>query len=74
LDENEALGTKKREVFFPFIITQIICVVLIIITLLVTRFFFKDTFAKAKTWYKENFLIDTDIKSVIESGAEENEI
>lgn len=65
MDENEVLSGKSREMLFPFIITQCICVAVILITLFVTKLFFKGTYNKAKVWYEKNFCVDTSISEVL---------
>ncbi len=71
MEDNEVLNVKKRDMLFPFIITQCVCVVLVLLTVFATRLFFKDTYKKAKVWYEKNICIDTDINEVITGEKDE---
>ena len=74
MDENEALNDKGREVLFPFLITQCICVAVIIITLFATKLFFKGTYEKARLWYKENMCTDTDVNEVLSDNIKNTDL
>lgn len=71
MDENEVLIGRKSEMLFPFVITQAVCVALILLTILATKLFFKGTYNKAKIWYEKNICVDTTIESVLEATTEE---
>ena len=65
----EAQDIKKSESKWIHItVTQLICVTIIIICLLATKFFFKGTYTEIKQWYQENICNDTDINEVLQSG------
>lgn len=68
MENDEILTPKKRDCFASIIITQSICVVLILLTVLVVKYFFKGTYNQAKEWYSQNICVDTDIEQVISDG------
>lgn len=68
MENDEILTPKKRDCFAYIIITQSICVVLILLTVLVVKYFFKGTYNQVKEWYSQNICVDTDIEQVISDG------
>jgi len=70
MEDNEVINVKKRNMLFPFIITQCVCIAVILLTVFAVKLFFKDTYKKAKYWYEKNICVDTDIASVIEDTQE----
>ncbi len=47
--------------FFIIFTIQFICVAVIISALAVTKYFFEDTFEKISEFYKESFLVETEV-------------
>ena len=72
MDDNEISTVKKRETLFPFIITQCVCVSIVLLTLLAVKLFFKGTYKDEKLWYEENICVDTDINEVL--AGEDDEV
>lgn len=72
--ENAEISTKKREVYSKIVIIQSICVMIILISVFITKFIFKDTFLSVKELYKENVCVDTDINQVLESAGDLGDI
>lgn len=68
MENDEILTPKKRDCFPHIIITQSICVVIILLTVLVVKYFFKGTYNQVKEWYSQNICVDTDINQVISDG------
>lgn len=66
MDTGDILKTSKNDKFLHIIITEIICVFMLILMVLVTKYFFKAKFIEIKDWYNQNFLIDIDINQVLE--------
>jgi hypothetical protein len=64
---------KTNSKWLHIIVTQIICVSLILISLLTANFFLKNTYKELKNWYNENICNDTNIDEVLKSG-DSNEI
>ena len=59
-EENSKSGN-----YINIIITQAICMVIILISVLVVTYFFKPEYAKAKKWYNSEIVINTDINEVL---------
>lgn len=59
---------EKTNKWLHIIITQFICVAIILSTILITKFFFKDTYTELKEWYKTNICNDTDINEILQDG------
>lgn len=55
----------KTDAFVKIIILQCVLAVLIIATVLMTKYFFKGTYRELKNWYQENIAVDTDIYEVL---------
>ena len=68
MENEEILQTKSKEMLPYIIITQSVCVILILLTVLTVKFFFKDNYSEVKTWYNHNICVDTDINQVISEG------
>ena len=51
--------------FTGIIITQIVCVALLLLSVFITKTFFKDTFLELKGYYIQTFSLDTDIYEVL---------
>lgn len=56
---------KTFDKIAALIITQSVCVLIIITSVLVTKYFFKGTYKKLGSWYKENVCVTTDINEVL---------
>lgn len=52
--------------YLPICITQSVCVLVILITILIIKFFFEENFTVFQNWYKQNILDDTVVSSVFE--------
>ncbi len=68
---EEEINPKPSSQLANIIITQAICIALILIAVLITKYFFKDTYNELKIFYEQQICADTDINEVI---GEENEI
>lgn len=63
--ENENQKQPKN-MFAPICITQLVCVSVLIIVVLIIKFFSKNTFEKIEEWHNKNFLEETIITAVFE--------
>lgn len=72
--ENTELTVTKREMYSKIIIIEAVCVAIILLTVLTTKLFFKNTFSDIKKWYESNICIDTDINQVLETKGEIGDI
>lgn len=71
MDTDDILKKPKKDKFLNIIVTEIICVFLLILVVLVTKYFFKVEFIEFKEWYNQNFLVDIDINQVLEDDEDE---
>ncbi|MBR7133878.1 MAG: hypothetical protein IKD04_10155 [Clostridia bacterium] len=73
MDENEILSKPKNR-FPDIIITQAVCVIIILLTLTVMKYFFKGHFKKIEKWYNLHICSDTNISEILSSdgGTDEN--
>ena len=73
---DTAEKTKKTtfNCFSAIIITQCICVAIIIFALLGLKLCFKKEFLKARNWYIQNICVDTDINEVLSGEDTQNEV
>ena len=63
MDKEES--SHKRNCFINIIITQAICIALVLCSVLIVKYFFKDEYVKVKHWYSENVATNTDIQEVL---------
>lgn len=54
------------EWFYKTVIVQSICVLIILASVLVIKYFFKGTFQKIETFYKQEIMADTKVSEVLE--------
>lgn len=71
-EETDIVETKPKNMFVPICITQSVCVAVILIAVLIIKFFFSGSYAKIKDWCHNNFLEETKITAVFdeEQGSE----
>ena len=60
--ENKA---KNVNCYFCIVITQAVCVAIILISLICIKYFFKSTYKKINTFYNEEICSTTDVNEVI---------
>jgi hypothetical protein len=56
---------NKADNLTKLIITQAICVLIIISSVITVKYFFGGTYKKLLSWYKENICVTTDINEVL---------
>lgn len=56
---------NKTDNLARLIIAQTVCVLFIIFSVLVIKYFFKGTYKQLARWYNENICVDTDINEVL---------
>lgn len=52
--------------FINIIITQTICVLVVLLSVIVVKYFFKAEYAELEKWYKDNIAVNTEISEVLE--------
>ena len=57
---------NKTDNLAKLIIAQTVCVLIIISSVLVIKYFFKGTYKQLTKWYIDNVCVDTDINEVLE--------
>lgn len=67
MDEIDIIKPEVSDKSAQIIIVQAICVALIILTVVVIKYFFKDTYADIKEWYSKNICVETSVSEVLES-------
>lgn len=64
-----------KNIFLKIIITQIVCVAILIATVLVIKIFFSGSYKRVKNWYNENICSQTTISDILESdGGDVDEV
>ena len=64
--ENRNENTKHTEnKWIGIVITQSVCILIILISLLLIKYFSADTFSSIKKWYENNICNDTDVNEVL---------
>lgn len=70
--ENEIINPPKN-MFIPICITQAVAVAVILISIIIIKFFFTDTYLKLGKWYEKNIL-DTTTVSTAFDGERSDEV
>lgn len=63
MDEQE--NFKPKGGFFGITITQTIVTLIILLSVLAVKYFFKGTYLSLKEWYSVNICAETDINEVL---------
>ncbi|MBQ8740432.1 MAG: hypothetical protein IJY79_02650 [Clostridia bacterium] len=65
-DQTEIIEIKPKNMFVPICITQAVCVAVILIAVLIIKFFFESSYAKLQNWCSGNLLEETTISDVFD--------
>lgn len=68
--QTEITKIKPKNMYVPICITQAVCVAVILIAVLIIKFFFEGSYVKLQDWCKDNFLEETVISNIFDE--EEN--
>ena len=66
--QTEITEIKPRNMYVSICITQAVCVAVILIAVLIIKFFFKSSYQKIQKWYDNNILDQTKITAVFDEG------
>ncbi len=72
-NQNETSVTQNNK-WLGIVITQVVCVSIILLSLILMKYFWHDTFDSVKKWYEINICNDTDVNEVLQSGGDNDEI
>jgi hypothetical protein len=64
--ENEVIEIKPKNMYAPICITQMICVLVILITIVILKFFFENEFFKLQEWCRGNIFEHTKITATFD--------
>lgn len=70
MEEVEKIAERPADSYAKIIAAQAVCVLLIIISVLIMKYFFGGTFKKIEKWYNENICVSTDVNEVLEENYE----
>ena len=59
---------EPLNIWFKIIVTESICVGIIILGLFVIKYFFKNEFNTLTKWYEQSITVDTSINEVLKGG------
>lgn len=59
--ETEVIEIVPKNMYVPICITQAICVAVILIAVIIIKFFFSSSFSKLEKWCQENIFEQTKI-------------
>ena len=63
---EEPKNSKPKVGFFGIIITQMTVTLIILLSVLAVKYFFKGTYRSLKEWYTVNICAETDINEVLD--------
>lgn len=66
MDEKDILKPKSGG-FFGIIITEAVVTLIILLSALTVKYFFKGTYSSLKAWYTENICAETDVNEVLDN-------
>ena len=66
MDEKDILKPKSGS-FFGIIITETVVTVIILLSALTVKYFFKGTYSSLEAWYTENICAETDVNEVLDN-------
>ncbi|MEE1161099.1 MAG: hypothetical protein U0K70_03460 [Acutalibacteraceae bacterium] len=64
---DEAKNLQPKGGFFGIIITQMTVTLIILLSVITVKYFFKNTYPSLKEWYSVNICAETDINEVLEN-------
>lgn len=65
-NQTEIIEIKPKNMFIPICVTQAVCIAVILIAVLIIKFFFDGSYTKLQKWYGENILDETNVSEVFE--------
>lgn len=74
MENKSEKSLSKDNKWIGIVITQSICILIILISLILMKYFWKDTFSSVKKWYEINICNDTDVNEVLLSNGDNDEI
>ena len=64
VSEKENLEKETRSGFVAIVLTQAVCIAVILIAVLIIKFFFGQSFREVQKWYGDNILDETCVSDV----------
>ncbi len=71
--ENKANEIKPKNTYMQICMTQAVCIAVILIAVLIIKFFFKSGYEKAQKWYSKYILDETTVSEIFD-GENDDEI
>ncbi len=71
--ENEVTEIKPKNMYIQICVTQAVCIAVILIAVLIIKFFFESSYTKIQKWYDKNILDETNVSEIFD-GEKNNEI
>ena len=60
----------SADIYMKISIVQAVFVLAVILSLVITKYFFKNTYTQIKQWYEQNICVSTDVNEVMEENYE----
>lgn len=60
----------SADTYMKISIVQAAFVLAVILSLVITKYFFKNTYTQIKQWYEQNICVSTDVNEVMEENYE----
>lgn len=64
--QNETQKTKPKNMYVAIATTQTVCIAVILIAVLIIKFFFGDSYKKLEKWYDKNILDQTTVSGIFD--------
>lgn len=72
MGEEIVAGKANKSMFFSVVLCESILALILVLTTLSAKYFFKKPYKEAKKWYIENIMIDIDIEELIKEARDES--
>ena len=70
-EENDISKIPPKTEFIPIVITQVICVAVILLGLVAVKYISPKGFEKAGSWCSQNILSETDLEKMFDGAKNE---
>lgn len=74
MSKANEITSNSKNYFSIIIITQCICIAIILLSVFAVKYFFRGTYKQLKEWYNQKICVDTDINEVLKSDGDTDEI
>ena len=68
-NETQVIEITPKNMYLPICITQLVCVAVILIAVVIIKFFFSNSYQSLKEWCNNNFFVHTTVSENIDEDS-----